>query len=295
MRLALEAMATRFELVIADDADAHRLRASGQEALAEIARAEELWSRFRPTSELAWINAGAGGAPVRVGRETLRLLSRCARFANATEGAFDPTLGPLLRLWRVGETDALARPDPARIAKVLDLVGMQRVEIDEAASTVRLPQQGMQLDLGSIGKGAAVDMALEVLQEHGIRSALLHGGTSSVRSIGMAPGGQPWRVGWRLPGVEEAFPVTLDGVRPALSVSAPHGRRVKAGGDTWGHVIDPRTGEPVPAGSALVCGPCAAACDALSTAVLVLGAAGPPLVAELFPDCEALWHAGPSA
>jgi len=287
VRLALEAMATRFELLIAEEGDPHRLRAIGQEALAEIERAEELWSRFRPTSEIAWVNAGAGGRPVRVGPETLRLLLDCARFAELTDGAFDPTVGPLLRLWGVGRADPPDRPDAAGIARARELVGMQRVEIDPGARTVRLPRKGMELDLGSIGKGAAIDRATEALQAQGIGSALLQGGTSSVRVIGAAPGGQPWCVGWRVPGTEAPVPVTLQGSLSSLAVSAPHGRQVESGGEAWGHVVDPRAGRPTAAGSALVCGQSAAACDALSTAVLVLGEAGPRLVGERFPGWRA--------
>ena len=97
--LALEAMATRFELVIHDAGDPHRLRALGQQALAEVERAERLWSRFQPTSEVAWINAAAGGRPVRVSPETFALLEASASLARATGFAFDPTVGPLLRAW----------------------------------------------------------------------------------------------------------------------------------------------------------------------------------------------------
>jgi len=274
--IALEAMATRFELLLFGE-DAIRLRAVGEEALGEIARAEERLSRYRPTSEIAWINAGAGGAPVRVSPPVFRLLERCAELARLTEGAFDPTVGPLVRF------GAELGPRSGEAATARGLVGMHLVRLDAADHSVRLPEPGMELDLGAIGKGAAIDTAIEVLREHGVPAALLHGGTSSVHTIGPAPGGGTWRIGWRVPGESEPRVVDLDRERPALAVSAPHGRALP--GAAGGHVLDPRTGKPAHGVlSALVRGPSSTLCDALSTALLVRGADGWRLLAERFPD-----------
>lgn len=277
--LALEAMATRFELVLHGD-DAVRLRAAGEEALREIEQAEALLSRYRPTSPVAWINARAGGAPVRVDPRVFRLLERCREIARLTQGAFDPTVGPLLRAWGfVGGTPS--RPAPDALAEARRLVGAERLELDPDAFTVRLPEPGMELDLGSIGKGHALDAAVASLGEQGVACALLHGGTSSVHVVGAAPGGGPWRVGWRVPGEED--PRILD-LGAALSVSAPHGKSFTADGRSYGHVLDPRTGEPTrAAASSAVRGPSSAMCDALSTALLVLGEPGRGLLSERFP------------
>ena len=277
--LALEAMATRFELLLYGD-DPVRLRATGEEALREIEGAEALLSRFRPSSPVAWINARAGRDPVRVDPTVFRLLERCREIARLTGGAFDPTVGPLLRAWGVAEGPG-RRPDPAEGAGARRLVGMERVELDPASFTVRLPEPGMELDLGSIGKGHALDAAIAVLAEQGVACALLHGGTSSVHVIGRAPGGEPWRIGWRVPGEEEPRALELRG---ALSISAPHGKAFTADGRTYGHVLDPRAGEPARAAlSAAVRGPSSAFCDALSTALLVLGEPGRTSLAERFP------------
>ena len=140
----------------------------------------------------------------------------------------------------------------------------------------------MELDLGAIGKGWAVDAAIERLVELGVTSALLHGGTSSVHVLGRPEDEPSWRVGWRIPG--EVAPRILD-LRAALSVSAPHGKAFEADGCTFGHVLDPRSGQPVagPAAAA-VRGPSSTVCDALSTGLLVLGDGGRRMLADLFPD-----------
>jgi thiamine biosynthesis lipoprotein len=284
--LAAFAMATRFELLVWDEGDPARLRAAGEDALAEISRTEARLSRFRPTSEIAWVNAGAGGAPARLSPIVFDLVVRSLELARLTDGAFDPTVGPLLRAWglRGSETPG----DPAAVARARAVVGWGRLELDEGARTVRLPQAGMELDLGGIGKGAALDAAGALLQETGVRAALLHGGTSSVHSLGELPDGRPWRVGWHVPGEDAPRVVELTAERPALAVSAPHGRIAGDGARSWGHVIDPRTGEPTRAArTALVTGPSSTLCDALSTAFLVLGPEGAPILQEHFPAYRA--------
>jgi len=281
--LAREAMATRFELVLFGD-DPARLRAAGEEAFSEIEGAEARLSRFRPTSDLAWINSRAGRLPVRVDPRVFRLLSLCQELARVTEGAFDPTVGPLLRAW--GFLGGNGRPpDPRDMRWARRLVGMERVELDVDAGTVRLPEKGMELDLGAIGKGYALDAAMDVLAETGVEAAFLHGGTSSVHTRGAPPHAPRWKVGWRVPGEEE--PRALELTRPALAISAPHGKAFVRDGRTFGHVLDPRTGEPTQGTrSAAVAGPSSTVCDALSTALLVRGEPWCRGLATAFPGFE---------
>lgn len=275
--LALPAMATRFELILAGD-DPSRLRAAGEEALQEIRRVEAQLSRYRPASAIAWINAAAGGEPVRVDPRVLALLRVCTDLSRLTDGTFDITVGPLLRAWGfVGGGGA--PPPPEALARARGLVGIAQVELDATACTVRLARAGMELDLGAVGKGYAIDCAIAVLEEHGVPSALLHGGTSSVHVIGRDSAAGPWRVAWHVPGAADRLR-TLTAAQPALSVSAPHGKAFVQGGRLMGHVLDPRTGEPAGAAvSACVVGPSSTVCDALSTALLV----GSRSLGERFP------------
>jgi len=281
-------MATRFEIVLWGD-DPARLRAAGEEALAEVRRIERQLSRFLPDSDVARVNAAAGRRPVRVDPRVARLLAEGLALSRKTEGAFDMTVGPLVRLWReAGERGVPPAPD--EIARARGLAGSDGLEVE--AAVVHLRRPGMLLDLGAFGKGHALDVAYEVLEEAGVSSAILHGGTSSVRVLGVPEGGGTWRIGWRIP--TEQVPRAVD-LRPgtALGVSAPHGRMRFVAGRPVGHVIDPRSGQPVAAAlSARVSGPAAAACDALSTALLVLGEAGTSLLRERLPGYQGQVAAG---
>jgi thiamine biosynthesis lipoprotein len=271
VRLALPAMGTRFELVLAG-ADPVHLRAVGEAALQAIAECEAAVSPFVRGSMIARVNAAAHERPVRVDPATFELLAACRDLHLASGGAFDPTVGPLLAaLGFRGAPPA----DAMGLAAARARVGMQHVELDPEALTVRLLRPGMALDLGAVGKGHALDLAGCVLRAHGVRCALLHGGTSSVLAIGAPPGLSGWRIGI---GPFAPRPVaTLCDV--ALAVSAGHGqRRRQADGTCAAHLVDPRAGLPVTSGPLLVAvvAASARAADAWSTALLVDGTAPPP-------------------
>lgn len=268
--LSLDAMATRFELVLAGD-DPVRLRAGGEEALAEIARLERQLSRHLDGSEIANLNRRAADAPVRVEPRLFRLLERCAELSEATDGAFDVTVGPLVRAWGfAGGSGAV--PDEATLEAARELVGMRNVELDGDAFTVRFAKRGVEIDLGGFGKGYAVERAVEILRETGVASALLHGGTSSVYGLGAPPDAEAWRIALAPPFAADDAPIELRD--SGLSVSARHGKAFVAGGRTYGHVIDPRTGAPVETTlAAVVVGASPAVCEALSTALMVGGEA----------------------
>lgn len=279
LRLALDAMATRFELVLRGD-DAVRLRAAGEEAFAEIRRLEAQLSFYRPESEVSRINARAAWAPVRVEPRLFRLLERAARLHALTGGAFDPTVGPLMRAW--GFTGDGGRvPDEETLAEARRRTGMRHVRLDAETYTVAFERPGMSLDLGGIGKGYAIDEAVLVLKEAGVAHALLHGGTSTAYAFGRPREAEAWKVAVPAPG--DAGGDDLLAVATlrdeALSVSAVSGKAFEAEGRAFGHVLDPRSGRPVEgAFLAAVATGSATDADALSTALLVLG---PPAVDRL--------------
>lgn len=282
-------MATRFEAVLCGTKEA-RLRAAGEQALEEIARMEALLSLYRPDSDVRAINAQAAKGPVRVDPRLFTLLEHCRDLSTATEGAFDITVAPLMRCWDL-QSGAGAVPDEATIQRALDCVGMSRVRLDRVTRTVEFERDGVMIDLGAVGKGFAIQRAADLLIENGVESALLHGGTSTLCAIGSQPDDDGWRVALRNPALEDdAQPVREVLLKDcSLSVSAPHGKWFEAAGATYGHVIDPRTGHPTGHG-ALAAVSCRSATDsdALSTALLVLGAPALQSFASTWPDLWAL-------
>jgi len=297
LTLARQAMATRFEIVLHGD-NPVLLRAAGEEAFDEIERIEARLSLYRPTSEIAHVNARAVREAVRVSPATFRLLEQAARLSVETEGAFDITVGPLMRCWGfVGGAGQV--PTPEALAEARERTGMRHVELDAAGFTVRFARQGVMLDLGAIGKGYAVGVAAEVLREAGVTSGLIHGGTSSIFAIGCPPEAEAWKVAIeRPPETPEASP-TLLAVVPlrdeALSVSAVWGKSFQTADKSYGHVIDPRTGQPTDSALlAAVAAPDATETDALSTALLTLGGQGLDFIARLRPESRSLaaWKDG---
>jgi len=292
-------MATRFELVLYGD-NPVALRAAGEEALDEIERLEAQLSLFRPSSEIAHLNARAAQAPVRVTPAVFALLQHAQRLHQESGGAFDITIAPLVRCW--GFMDGSGHlPRAGELAEARACVGMSLVQLDPRDFTVRFSRPGVMLDLGAIGKGYAIERAAEVLREAGVGSALLHGGTSSVQALGHPPDAEAWKIAIErprpgltrppvpTPGQQPSLLATVPLCDAAMSVSAVWGKFFQSEGRTYGHVLDPRTGQPV-AGTTLaaVVLPSATEADALSTALLTLGAAGHDSIANLRPDMRTL-------
>lgn len=275
LRLATHAMATRFEFVLVGEEEP-RLRAAGEAALAEIHDWEARLSAFRPDSFLSFINRHAAERAIPLDEEVYALFRDAFEVYRLSGGAFDISIGPLMRAWGFrGEPPA----DEAGLAAALAVTGMDKVELDEAERTIRFLRAGVSIDLGSIGKGHALDRAADVLREAGVGAAFLHGGTSSVVAIGSPPERES---GW---GVEVALGSGREMVRlrdAGLSTSKPSGRMVVINGERIGHVVDARSGRPAArAAGATVVGPNARITDAWATALLVLGERPASMPAEL--------------
>ena len=286
LKLARHAMATRFELVLPGE-NVPRLRAAGEEALEEISRLEDRLSLYRPSSEIAHINARAAEAPVRVSPEVFHLLAQALQWGEAMEGAFDVTIGPLVRCWGfMGDSGSL--PAENEIENARRLVGQRKVHLDAEELTVKFEEPGMMIDLGAIGKGYAIDQAILRLLEAGVENALLHGGTSTVFAMGSPGEGKKWIVAIPHPIRSDEILQSVALHNESLSLSAVWGRSFEHENRTYGHVIDPRSGQPVNHAlmSALVLKP-ATETDALSTALLALGPSQADLITAFRP--EARW------
>jgi thiamine biosynthesis lipoprotein len=281
-------MATRFELVLHGDDSVH-LRAAGEQALNEIDRLENQLSLYRPQSELADVNRRAAIEPVKITPSLFNLLTRAKELSAETDGAFDITVAPLVACWGFMSGSGQL-PEPQALAAARAKVGMQFLELDQVSSTVRFQHDGVMLDLGAIGKGYAVQQAAEVLLEAGVTRALLHGGTSSICAIGHPPEAESWLVAIENHADPSQPPIaTIPLKDESLSVSAVWGKSFSAHGRSYGHVLDPRTGEPTSAALlAVVVVPSATDADALSTALLTLGPPGLETICRVYPDARGL-------
>lgn len=266
---AREAMATRFEVALHGD-NPTRLRAAAGEALDEITRLESMLTIHEPTSEIAHCNNRADHEPVPVSPEVFALLQRCREFTDETSGAFDITIAPLMRCWRfINDTGTVSTEDEIEQARAC--VGMRHVELDAANCSVRFALEGVMLDLGSIGKGYALECAAALLGENEFENFLIHGGTSTVCARGTQLDGTPWRIAINHPDEGEPPLHIVDLHDESLSVSGIGGKSfIDAKGIEQGHVIDPRTGHPTQAArvAAVIC-ESATDSDAWATALLV--------------------------
>ncbi len=265
-------MGTRFRIVLYAP-DAEIARGAAQAAFARIAELEDAMSDYREESELMRLCRRAGGPPVRVGDDLFRILRISRDWAAAADGAFDPTAGPVIRLWRrARRTRELPAKGDLRAARAL--TGWRRMHLDPVAQTVRLERAGMQLDLGGIAKGFAADEALRRLAQAGLERALVVAGGDIV--AGEAPPGEAgWKIGV-LPFAANGGPTADQLVlrRAAVSTSGDAEQFVEIGGVRYSHIVDPRTGLGVAGRSSVtVRAPDGTTSDAAATALSVLGPA----------------------
>lgn len=283
-----EAMATRWRLTLPAGPQAE---AAAREVFALFADIDAGMSEWKESSPLAAVNRAAGGEAVAVPADLLAVIRRSLEIGEATGGAFDITWAALWGLWTF-RAPAPRVPDPAEIARRTALVDYRRVEIDEAAGTVRLPRAGMKIGLGGIAKGWALDRAAERLRRRGVTSFLLQGGGQVLAGGGRRTGGgeRPWRVGIRDPrgGPEDVF-AEVEIRDASASTSGDYESFFIIDGVRYHHILDPRTGWPARGlSSATVISPDATLADALSTALMVLGPERGLALAEEMPEVEAV-------
>ena len=271
LRASRAAMATFFEVLL--PVGTSSAVSAAEAALDAIDELEDQLTVYRSHSEVSQLNARAFSEAVPVERRLFDLLAFAANLTLETQGAFDVATGALLKTWGFHQREGRV-PTVAERAQAMGRSGMRHVVLDAAAHTVRYLRQGLEINLGGIGKGYALDRAAELLRDRwGIASGLLHGGTSSILALGV-PLEQPlgWMVSLRHPWDETRTLGNVHLRNRALGTSAATHQYFVYNGSKLGHLLDPRRGWPA-AGlqqvSALA--PTAAEADALSTAFFVMG------------------------
>jgi thiamine biosynthesis lipoprotein len=233
-------MGTRFKIVLyaPDEAAAN---AGAKAAFQRIANLDATMSDYRASSELMQLCQKAGGDPAPVSEDLFRVLEKAQEYAKLSDGAFDVTVSPLVRLWRIARrTQQL--PNAEELAKAKALVGYQQMKLDPKARTVQLLKAGMLLDLGGIAKGYAADAALAVLQKQGITRALVAAG-GDVAVSGPPPDAVGWKIGIQpLEGGEKEPSRFLLLKDAAVSTSGDSEQFVVIDGKRYSHIVDPKTG-----------------------------------------------------
>jgi len=271
----------------------------GQSPCAEIARIEAILTDYDPASELSQLSAAAPTAePVPVSEDLWVVLERAGAIRDATDGGFDLTVGPLTTLWRRARR-AGRLPPADKLAAARAAVGAESLALDPATRTVRLTKPGMRLDAGGIGRGYALDRALDVLTAHGITSAMIDCSGDVIVS-GPPPGTPGWRIavrpfaasiddhrgGEQHDAEQSAAPLRL--AHAAVTTSGDAYQFVEIDGVRYSHIVDPRTGLGVTGQTAVtVIAPDATTADALATALSVLGPEEGQQAIERFPGCTA--------
>ena len=272
-----QAMACQFEVLV----NAGQYTQAGEAAVAALDLLDDLESQltvYRPDSEVMEINRTAAAGPVRVEPRLLGLLQRAVELHEQTDGAFDVTSGPLSRAWGFFRRQG-RMPHEASLGEALARVGSRHLKIDPAAGTIAFDTPGLEINLGSIGKGYALDRMAERILDNDVRDFLLHGGSSSILARGSrdtasddSPG---WLVGIGHPLLRDRRLAELRLVDQALGTSGSGVQFFYHRGQRYGHILDPRTGRNATEMlSVTVVAPTAAEADALATSLFVLGLVG---------------------
>jgi len=224
--------------------DRVKMEAAAGAALDEARRLDELLSNYRPESEWSTVNRLASTRPVQTSPELFRLLAACLEYSRESEGAFDITVGPLMKVWGFYK-DSGHLPHRAEVGAALTKVGYRHVHLDEGAHTVRFDRAGVELDPGGIGKGYAVDRMVDILRQNGIGIALVAGSGSSIYGMG-APPSEPrgWRVNIKNPWSPSKTAAEVYLKDQSISTSGSYEKFFRAEGRIYAHIMDPRTGFP---------------------------------------------------
>lgn len=238
----IDAMGSTYSVVVYGDDEA-RLRAAVEDASEEARRLDHLLSNYIPASEWSQVNREASSKPVRISTELFQLLRACVEYSRESDGAFDITVGPLMKVWGFYKGTGHL-PHRAEVRGALAHVGWQNIVLDPTNNTVRFANNGVEIDPGGIGKGYAVDKMVAILKEDGVTSALVSASGSSIYGLGAPPNEPGWKIKIRDPkdASKTAAEVTLCNM--SLSTSGNYEKFFFAEGKLYSHIMDPRTGYP---------------------------------------------------
>ena len=239
---SVQAMGSTYSVVLYG-ADREQLEEAAELAFAEAKRLDEELSNYKPESPWSQVNRFAAERPVPVPAELFDLLSACLNYSKLSDGAFDITVGPLMRVWGFYKGSGHL-PKPGLVKTALASVGYKGILLDSKTRTVRFAKKGVEMDPGGIGKGFAVDRMVDVLRKAGIQIALVSGSGSSIYGMGAPPGEKGWTISIRDPRDETKTVQDIMLHDESLSTSGSYEKFFEAEGKICAHIMDPRTGFP---------------------------------------------------
>lgn len=252
----------------------------------EIKRLEQLLSTWRSDSELSHVNAEAGHQPVQVSQETLELVVRALAMARLTAGGFNIMLGPAIEAWSVTERQHI--PDPEELHRLKPLVDWSTILINSEAGTIYLPQKGMRIDIGGIGKGYAADRTVEAMKRAGAKGGIV-ALSGDMKAFGVLPERTGFPVGIRHPREEGTLIGIIDLQDEAISTAGDYERFFERDGVRYHHILDPETLKPARrCQSVTVVAKDGTMADGLDTGIFVLGPEQGMALIERLPDVEAI-------
>lgn len=283
-----------FARVVAVATDSGTAQKCIEAALAEIEEIDRLMSKYKSDSEISELNRDGFARAVKVSKPTYEVLQRSIEFSKLSNGAFDVTVGPLMDLWHSAE-EANTLPTDTELQQVHLKVGYDKLILDANEESIRFAAEGMEVDLGGIAKGYAIDKAVEAIQKAGAIGGMVDIG-GDIRCFGSPPRGENrWRIGLQDPekakdGFDAGTPLlVLNLLNVAVATSGHYRRFVTIGGKRYSHIVDPESGHSNESLTSvtIIC-PSAADADALATAVSVMGADEGLALIESIPNTEAI-------
>lgn len=244
------------------------------EAFARLVAIENVMSANKDGTVVDALNKAAGGAPIKVPADLMAVLQRSLLYAELSGGAFDPTIGPLVKLWGIGGDNERV-PEPAEIGAALRLIDHRGLTLDTRAGTAALARPGMRVDLGAIAKGYAADEVARILKDRGVKAAIVDLG-GNIMAVGKKPDGSPWRIGVQDPFDQRGAYIGLASVPGGTTVvtSGIYERYFTGpAGEHYHHILDVKTGYPVVSDlvSVTIIASSSMDADGLSTAAFALG------------------------
>jgi FAD:protein FMN transferase len=263
-------------------------------AFARVREVDARLSMWQEASEVSAVSRAAGSAPVQVSADTMAVLTLGLELSRISRGAFDITVGPLVKLWAIGSPRARV-PSREEISRALAATGYGDLALSPANKTAYLARKGMQIDLGALAKGYAADEAARVLAGRGIKRALVNLGGNIV-TLGSGPGRGRWKIGVQAPGKSRGSHVGILSVgATSVVTSGEYERYFESGGRRYHHIMDTATGYPAESGLAAVTivGLPSVLADGAATLACILGAeAGRKMLESAAPGMNAVFVTG---